>query len=91
MSINVDTDGSTDDGSWFTAFSYLLSSLSGSNEGSAVSFPDSYLLPVNELTLMRVMIRVAGRINANSVWDLTANLPFHLGTSPPADQLPTTW
>jgi hypothetical protein len=91
ISINVDTDGSADDSSWFTAFSQPLSPSSGSNDGSAVSFPDSYLLPMSELTLMRAMIRVAGRINANSVWDLTANSPFHLGTSPPTDQLPTTW
>jgi len=91
MSINADTDGSADDSSWFTAFSQPLTPSSGSNEGSAVSFPDSYLLPMSELTLMRAMIRVAGRINANSVWDLTAKSPFHLGTSPPADQLPTTW
>lgn len=91
LSINTNTDGSADSSSWFTAFSQPLSPSSGSNEGSATSFPDSYLLPMSDLTLMRAMLRVAGRINATSVWELTANSPFHLGTSPPADQLPTTW
>lgn len=91
MSINTDTDGSADSDSWFTAFSQPLSPSSGSNESSATSFPDSYLLPMSDLTLMRAMLRIAGRINANSVWELTANSPFHLGTSPPADQLPATW
>ncbi|KAK1827504.1 hypothetical protein QBC39DRAFT_266948 [Podospora conica] len=65
--------------------------LHGSNGDSATSFPDSYLLPMSDMTLVRAMLRVAGRINAHSVWELTANSPFHLGTSPPADQLPTTW
>ena len=91
--VNVESEDSVDDGSWFTGFSPSLSPSSGShsNRESTTSFPDSYLLPMSELTLIRAMLRVAGRINAQSVWELTANSPFNLGTSPPPDQLPATW
>ncbi|KAL2021584.1 hypothetical protein VTK56DRAFT_6937 [Thermocarpiscus australiensis] len=66
------------------------SSLSTGSE--SCSFPDSYLLPMSELTLLRAFLRIATRLNAaQSVWDLTANSPFNLGTGPPAEQLPPTW
>lgn len=59
--------------------------------GSA-SFPDSYLLPVNELTLLRAMLRIATRLGCDqSVWSLTAISPFNLGTATSADRLPATW
>ena len=57
----------------------------------SASFPDSYLLPVSELTLLRALLRIAGRLNAQSVWEPTANSPFNIGLGPPADQLPPTW
>lgn len=40
------------------------------------SFPDSYLLPMSELTLLRALLRIATRLNAHTVWDIAANSPF---------------
>jgi hypothetical protein len=60
-------------------------------ESSLESFPDSYLLPVNELTLLRALLRIATRLGAQSVWELTANSSFNQGTAPPTEQLPKTW
>lgn len=76
-----------------TTSSADASCTSSSPEGhqGSESFPDSYLLPVNELKLMRAALRVADRLNAQSLWDLTASSPFNLGTNPPADQLPLAW
>ena len=42
-----------------------------SSEDTTVSFPDSYLLPVNELTLLRAFLRIATRIGCSTqVWDI---------------------
>jgi hypothetical protein len=39
--------------------------------------PDSYLLPVAELTLLRAFVRIAGRLGVSeSAWDLSARSPF---------------
>lgn len=68
-----------------------LAAGSSSPPWSEESFPDSYLLPVNELTLLRAFLRIAGRLGCESVWELTANSPFNSGTGPAADELPRTW
>lgn len=44
------------------------------------SFPDSYLLPVSELTLLRAFGRIAKRLGcAGSIWELEARSPFFNG------------
>ncbi|KAK5659035.1 hypothetical protein OQA88_1122 [Cercophora sp. LCS_1] len=62
-----------------------------SGGGRSESFPDSYLLPVTELTLLRGLLRIATRINALCLWKPDALSPFNLGMGPPTDQLPATW
>jgi Domain of unknown function (DUF3425) len=63
-----------------------------SSVSSAPPFsPDSYLLPVNGMTLLRAVVGIATRLGCQSLWELDANSPFFLGTGTPADQLPTTW
>ncbi|KAK3322857.1 hypothetical protein B0H66DRAFT_474618 [Apodospora peruviana] len=53
---------------------------------------DSYLLQVNELTLLRALLRIAARLNsASTVWDMAANSPFNAGTGPFVTNLPPTW
>ncbi|KAI1336386.1 hypothetical protein F5Y15DRAFT_205493 [Xylariaceae sp. FL0016] len=59
-----------------------------------LSFPDSYHLPVNELTLLKALLRIASRIRCNSsLWDLTAASPFTNGTHMDlsTEELPLTW
>lgn len=55
------------------------------------SFPYSYTLPVNELTLFRGFLRIAARLGCqNNLWDINAHSPF----SDPASSishLPQTW
>ncbi|KAK4206748.1 hypothetical protein QBC37DRAFT_116267 [Rhypophila decipiens] len=56
------------------------------------SFPDSYLLPMPELTLLRALLRIAVRLNAHAVWDMAANSPFN--SSPDISwtcDLPAAW
>ena len=56
------------------------------------SFPDSYLLAVPPLTLLRAVLRIAARLNAaSSVWSMTSTSPFNLGLGPPSTELPPTW
>ncbi|KAH0600464.1 hypothetical protein MHUMG1_01460 [Metarhizium humberi] len=65
---------------------------SSSNSSSDVSFPDSYLLPVHELTLLRAMLRIADRLGCKgSLWSLDALSPFNQGIATPPDQLPRPW
>lgn len=58
-----------------------------------IDFPDSYLLPVPELTILRAFLRVATRLNCTaSVWDLNSNSQFN--SSPetmPTLSLPENW
>ncbi|KAK1754056.1 hypothetical protein QBC47DRAFT_385505, partial [Echria macrotheca] len=80
------TRSPSDGGSW------SLSDLEPVSTSTASSdFPDSYLLPMNDLTLLRAMLRIATRLNADKVWELTAVSSFNLGTGPPAELLPPTW
>ena len=52
------------------------------------SFPDSYLLPVSELTLLRAFGRIAKRLGcAGSIWELEATSPFY-NAPDAAKQLP---
>jgi hypothetical protein len=46
---------------------------------------------MNELALARAVTRFANRFRISSLWELTSNSPFNLGTAPPSDQLPPTW
>lgn len=63
-----------------------------SNSSSDVSFPDSYLLPVHELTLLRAMLRIADRLGCKGqLWSLDALSPFNQGIATPSHQLPTAW
>lgn len=56
------------------------------------SFPDSYLLPVHELTILRAMLRIADRLGCKgTLWSLDALSPFNQGIGTPADQLPVPW
>lgn len=87
------------------ATSASLSSLSGSpstvdpasllnNSPSAdfADFPDSYLLPMSDLKVLKALLRVATRLGSYSVmWDPAANSPFNLGTGTAAELLPLTW
>ncbi|KAK2612717.1 hypothetical protein QQS21_001334 [Conoideocrella luteorostrata] len=60
---------------------------------SDASFPDSYLLPVHELTILRAMLRIADRIGCSGqqLWSLDALSPFNQGIATPSDQLPSAW
>ncbi|KAJ8130966.1 hypothetical protein O1611_g2662 [Lasiodiplodia mahajangana] len=75
----------------------LSSSPSASNESETteISFPDSYYLPVNELTILRGLMRIALRLRCNTttIWDLRANSPFNDGTHTEltAQELPPVW
>jgi hypothetical protein len=63
------------------------------------SFPDSYLLPVSELTLLRAFVRIANRLNITAtLWDLGARSPYEdppaLGAPAaptPPELLPPSW
>ena len=68
--------------------SALAEASSSSSAGSPQSFPDSYLLPVHELSLLRALFRISDRINCERFWDMTAESPFFTGMATPADQLP---
>ncbi|GAP84798.1 putative DUF3425 domain protein [Rosellinia necatrix] len=81
--------------------SALLSSSSGSpstsdnSDSTGLSFPDSYFLPVNELTVLRGLMRVAARLRCNTttIWGLGANSPFNDGTHTAltTQELPQVW
>ena len=77
--------------------SQLGSPVSFDNGPSATSsdhgFPDSYLLPVHELTLLKAMLRISERIGCNGqdLWSLNCPSPFNTGSATPSDQLPEAW
>ena len=70
-------------------------STTGNSEVTDLSFPDSYYLPVNELTLLRGLMRIAVRLRCNTttIWDLRSNSPFNDGTHTAltTQDLPQTW
>ncbi|KAI5921305.1 hypothetical protein F4810DRAFT_375036 [Camillea tinctor] len=64
------------------------------DSASPLSFPDTYLLPVNELTLLRGFLRIADRLHCrSSIWDLNATSPFLDGTHTASSLrcLPAAW
>ncbi|KAI1430295.1 hypothetical protein F5Y12DRAFT_709309 [Xylaria sp. FL1777] len=69
--------------------------VSDSSETTDFSFPDSYYLPVNELTLLRGLMRIATRLRCNTtkMWELGANSPFNDGTHTAltTQELPQVW
>ena len=70
----------------------LVDSTSSSSSGASGLSPDSYLLPVNELTILRAVLRISHRIGCDqSFWQLEATSPFYAGTGPPTEQLPECW
>jgi hypothetical protein len=56
-------------------------------------FPDSYLLPVHELTLLKAMMRISKRIGCDrqDLWALSCPSPFITGSATPSEQLPEAW
>ncbi|OAQ86677.1 hypothetical protein VFPBJ_00717 [Purpureocillium lilacinum] len=63
-----------------------------STSSSDLGFPDTYLLPVHELTLLRAMLRIANRIGCKEqLWSLDALSPFNRGNAAPLEQLPVAW
>ncbi|KAI0431025.1 hypothetical protein F5Y09DRAFT_330657 [Xylaria sp. FL1042] len=70
-------------------------SASDNSETTDLSFPDSYYLPVNELTLLRGLMRIAMRLRCNTtkIWELGANSPFNDGTHTAltTQELPLVW
>ncbi|KAJ4322603.1 hypothetical protein N0V84_004740 [Fusarium piperis] len=70
------------------------SSLGASSSSSSPdwNFPDSYHLPILELTLLKAVVRIADRLNCKTgLWNLDCISPFNTGTATPSDQLPATW
>lgn len=59
---------------------------------SSPDFPDSYLLPMSDLKVLKALLRVATRLGSYSImWDPAANSPFNLGAGTPAELLPESW
>lgn len=82
---------SADPMAWFgTLASPSLSSV----DNVDYSFPDSYLLPVCELSLLKAFIRIAGRVVGDkaAIWDINATSPFSVpGPAASTSHLPQTW
>lgn len=51
---------------------------------------DSYLLPMNELTVLRAVLRISERLNVPSFWSLDASSPFTTGAAAPLS-VPAPW
>lgn len=63
-----------------------------STTSSDFNFPDSFHLPILELTLLKAVMRIAERIGCGGgIWNLDCVSPFSNGTGTPADQLPAAW
>jgi hypothetical protein len=68
------------------------SSFSTSPATSTETFPDSYNLPVLQLTLLKGILRIADRLNCKQgLWDLDGNSAFVTGVATPAALLPANW
>ncbi|CAG7564794.1 unnamed protein product [Fusarium equiseti] len=68
------------------------SSFGTSPAASTESFPDSYNLPLLQLTLLKGVLRIADRLNCKqNLWDLDANSAFATGIATPAALLPANW
>lgn len=68
------------------------STSSMSSPPTSPDFPDSYLLPMSDLKVLKGLLRIATRLGSYSVmWDPAANSPFNQGAGTPAELLPETW
>ncbi|KAJ4270396.1 hypothetical protein NW762_002077 [Fusarium torreyae] len=80
------------DGSDLTTFIDTSSLGTSSSSSPSQGFPDSFHLPVLELTLLKAVTRIADRLNCRqTIWELDGSSPFITGAATPADQLPATW
>lgn len=85
------TSSSSSDIMSMTFGSPSSSSLNSESPPPALSL-DSYLMPNNNLGLIRAFHWIAGRIGATGeLWQLDCNSPFNMGTATPADQLPVAF
>ncbi|KAH7017690.1 hypothetical protein EDB80DRAFT_294311 [Ilyonectria destructans] len=72
--------------------SALVAPDTSSTTSSDFDFPDSFHLPMLELTLLKAVMRIAERIGCGGgIWNLDCVSPFSNGTGTPADQLPAAW
>ncbi|GKT45592.1 uncharacterized protein ColSpa_05773 [Colletotrichum spaethianum] len=59
---------------------------------SPPDFPDTYLLPMSDLKVLKALLRVATRLGSCSImWDPAATSPFNVGAGTPPELLPETW
>ncbi|KAF4965781.1 hypothetical protein FSARC_6452 [Fusarium sarcochroum] len=80
------------DESYLTTFIDTSSLSTSSSSSPSQGFPDSFHLPVLELTLLKAVTRIADRLNCKqTLWELDGSSPFITGVATPADQLPATW
>ncbi|KAF5666044.1 hypothetical protein FHETE_6413 [Fusarium heterosporum] len=85
-------DLATDFGGCDLAMMIGTASFSNSPSSSTESFPDSYHLPVLQITLFKAVMRIADRLNCNEgLWELSGNSAFNTGTGTPASLLPPAW
>lgn len=84
--------GALDESTTLSASTVSSSSFTPSSAGE-FDFPDSYLLPVHELTLLRGLMRVSTRIGCDTseIWSPTCLSPFNTNTGTPAALLPPNW
>ncbi|KAH7160306.1 hypothetical protein B0J13DRAFT_126409 [Dactylonectria estremocensis] len=67
-------------------------STAASTASSDFNFPDSFHLPVLELTLLKAVMRISERMGCGpNIWDLDSVSPFSSGMGTPSDQLPAAW
>lgn len=79
------TGGSSTDPS-----SRLVSARDTSSPTDRALSADSYLLPMNDLTILRAILRISQRLNTSSFWSLDALSPFITGAAVP-HSLPAAW
>ncbi|KAF4991568.1 hypothetical protein FGRMN_7686 [Fusarium graminum] len=85
-------DPTTDFGGCDLAMMIGTASLSNSPSSYTESFPDSYHLPVLQITLLKAVMRIAGRLNCSEgLWELDGNSAFNTGTGTPVSLLPSAW
>lgn len=61
-----------------------VTSLLQDYEAATTSFPDTYLLPIPALTLLRACLTIATRLGvAMQLWDCGSISPFYAGSCPP--------
>jgi hypothetical protein len=64
----------------------IVTSLLQDYEAATTSFPDTYLLPIPALTLLRACLTIATRLGiAMQLWDCNSLSPFYAGSCPPLE------